>query len=70
LSQMIGTLLIGSVKKQTTRKNTIQVWSTGECGANQEPSGVRMSILLKEKQRDCSCVVFLVELEANCMENK
>ena len=44
---------------------TLHVRSFGECGASQEPSDVRMSILVKKKQKDCSYVVLFVELDAN-----
>jgi len=49
------------------KKKTFQAKSAGEYGANQEPSGVRVSILVEKKQRDYSYVVFWVELEAKCI---
>jgi len=44
---------------------TLHVRSSGEYGASQELSNVRMSILVKKKPRDCSYVVLFMELDAN-----
>ena len=56
------TLSIESVKNTEERKHILG--QEHQCGAGQKPSGVRMSILVGRKQRECLRVVIFVIIKS------